>query len=87
MSEESLKSLQAKLDEFYAWPSVYVFKFIVPAEKLEAVMEVFRGKPISLRESRGHRYVGVTSELNMETSAAVIEIYRKALKIEGVITL
>ena len=41
MDQEWLKSFREKLDQHYAWPSLYVFKFIVPAGQEEAVKKLF----------------------------------------------
>ena len=87
MDEEALKRFQETLDENYVWPCVYVFKFIVPSQQLGKVVALFEGKPFRTRDSSGKKYVSVTVELDVRTSAEVISIYREAAKIEGIISL
>jgi uncharacterized protein len=85
--ENSLKRLQAVLDEHTRWPSRYVFKFIVPQAKLAALMVIFDGSQYSLRDSKNGNYVGFTAEMEVPSSEAVADVYRKAAKIEGIIAL
>ena len=87
MNEESLRSLQAKLDEYHQWPCRFMFKFIVPAKKTEEVKTFFAGRPFTTRPSKNGRYVSFTAELEMHSSGEVIALYREAGKIEGIIAL
>ncbi len=85
--EDSLLSLQAKLDEFYTWPSPYVFKFIAPMSRVDELTDLFRGKPFKTRFSRTAKYVSITAEWEVESSEEVISFYRRAKNIRGVIAL
>lgn len=87
MKEESLHSLQAKLDEFHKWPCRFMFKFITPQEKAAELTALFAGKPFTTRPSKKGRYVSITAELEMQSSEEVIALYREAGKIEGIIAL
>ncbi len=87
MNEESLRSLQLKLDEFYQWPSRFMFKFIVPQEKAGELTAFFAGRPFMMRASKNGKYVSFTAELEMQSSEEVIALYREAGKIEGIIAL
>lgn len=87
MNEESLRSLQIKLDEFYQWPSSFMFKFIVPQGKADELTAFFAGRPFTTRASKNGKYVSFTGELEMQSSAEVIAFYREAGKIEGIIAL
>ena len=87
MNEESLRSLQVKLDEFYQWPSRFMFKFIVPRGKADELTAFFAGRPFTTRSSKNGKYVSFTAELEMQSSEEVIILYREAGKIEGIIAL
>jgi hypothetical protein len=87
MNEESLRSLQAKLDEFHQWPCRFIFKFITPQEKALELTALFEGKPFTTRSSKNGRFVSFTAELDMQSSEEVIALYREAGKIEGIIAL
>lgn len=87
LDDKALEGLRRRLDETQKWPSMYVFKFIVPSAQLDRVIDIFRGKPVTLNHSKKGNYVSVTSELMMQTSVEVIEFYRRAAKIKGIISL
>jgi hypothetical protein len=87
MSEESLRSLQARLDEFHEWPCRFMFKFITPQGKTAELTALFAGRPFTTRPSKNGRYVSITAELEMQSSEEVIALYREAGKIEGIISL
>jgi uncharacterized protein len=87
MDKEWSKAFQEKLDRHYAWPSVYVFKFIVPKGKEEQVKQLFPQHHTSERFSREGNYASVTIKMMMPSSEAVIQIYEQASSIEGLIAL
>ena len=87
MEDSSLLSLQAKLDEYYTWPSPYMFKFIAPMARVDELTELFKGKPFTTKFSRNAKYVSITAEWEVGSSEEVISFYREAKKIEGVIAL
>ena len=87
MEDPSLLSLQAKLDEFYTWPTPYVFKFIAPMARVDDLTELFQGRPFTTRFSRNAKYVSITAEWEVGSSEEVISFYREAKKIGGIIAL
>lgn len=87
MDQEWLKSFKEKLDQHYAWPSLYVFKFIVPAGREEAVKKLFPKHVPSEKHSKEGRYTSVTVQMMMPSSESVISIYEQASIIEGLIAL
>ena len=90
LNEEFLKSLEQKLNESHEWPSVYMFKFIVPADnrKIALVEALFDPEiKISTKESSGGKYISITGKGVMLNALEVIEKYRSAAKIEGLIAL
>lgn len=87
IDENALKRFQESLDENTSWPSLYVFKFIVPQAKLAALMVIFDGDRYVLRDSQKGNYVGFTVEKTMLSGADVAEVYRRASAIEGIIAL
>lgn len=88
MDEDSLKSLRARLDENLAWPCLYTFKFIVPAAQVDQVVALFsEGHTIHRRPSKNGKYIGLTLDMMMLGSADVVDLYRKASKITGILCL
>ncbi len=87
MNKEWIASFREKLDQHYAWPSLYMFKFIVPTGKEEEVKKLFPLHTTSEKLSKQGNYTSVTIQMMMPSSEAVIGIYQQASTIEGLIAL
>lgn len=90
MKTEFYKSLKEKLDDQVEFPSVYMFKFIIPADNHKlALAEALFGEEaiITTRQSKTNKYISITAKEIMTSSAKIIEIHQKAEKIEGIIQL
>lgn len=87
MDQQWLMSFREKLDQHHAWPTLYIFKFIVPKGKEHEVKDLFPGHTTSDRPSRKGNYTSLSIEMMMPSSDAVIEIYEKASHIEGIVAL
>lgn len=86
-SEAWWERFRSLLDDQNEWPSVYVFKFIVPAERLDDMKDVFEGHPVRERASSKGTYVSVTARIRVESSDEVVAYYTEAGKVEGVMAL
>ena len=91
MEPLNFDSLIEKLEDGFEWPRVYLFKFIVPSDnkKIAEVESLFNSKEaqISMRTSKKGNYVSVTAKEMMMSADKVIERYKDAAKIEGIISL
>jgi uncharacterized protein len=87
MDENWIDSFREKLDEHYAWPAMYIYKFIVPTGKEDLVKQLFPLTPATEKLSKQGNYTSVTVQKMMYSSEAVIEIYIKASEIEGIVAL
>ena len=87
MDENWINSFREKLDQHYTWPSLYVFKFIVPAGKEDEVKQLFPFHTTLEKSSSQGNYKSVTAELMMPSGDAVLSIYIQASKIEGIVAL
>jgi uncharacterized protein len=87
MDQEWFKQFSTKLDQHYAWPSLYMFKFIVPTGKEDAVKNLFPQHTATEKVSKEGKYTSVTIQMMMPSSEAVIAIYQQASAIEGLIAL
>lgn len=79
-----------KLEEEHSFPSVYMFKFIVPADnkKIALVENLFTEEAhISQKQSGKGNYFSLTARQVVMSSDEIIEIYKKATTIEGLIAL
>jgi uncharacterized protein len=87
MYQNWLDSFSKKLDDHYSWPSLYMFKFIVPAGKEEEVKKLFPKHTTTEKPSQKGNYISVTIQMMMPSSEAVIDVYVKAANIEGIVAL
>ena len=91
-SEEFYKKLRVQLYETTTWPSIYLYKFIVPTdtEKIRQIEDLFNnlGAVITTKASGKGTYTSVSVNLQMKDPEAVILKYQEvASKVEGVISL
>jgi putative lipoic acid-binding regulatory protein len=87
MDNEWMINFREKLDQHYAWPSLYIFKFIVPTGKEVEVKKLFPNHHTSEKLSKQGNYTSITVQMMMPSSAAVVAIYEEASGIEGLIAL
>lgn len=82
--------LELKLKDYHKFPSTYVFKFIVPnnEQELAEVESLFSEKAlVTTKESKTGKYVSFTGKEIILKSSEVIKVYKKAEKIQGLISL
>jgi uncharacterized protein len=79
--------LKQLLDNEYIWPSKYIFKFVVRADKLKELKEIVGEEGLSEKESSKGKYISLTIVRNMSSSEEVINFYEKVYVIEGIIAL
>lgn len=76
------------LNETYQWPTVFAFKFIVPAEKSESLRALLpKTVKEEARPSSGGKYTGFTFHIPVASADEVLEIYSRVRGVEGVIAL
>jgi putative lipoic acid-binding regulatory protein len=88
---EFYKKLKDNLNEDTSFPSKYLFKFIVPSSDglVKQVEDLFNfgGAVITKNLSKTGKFTSVSIQVIMDSADAVIEKYREAEKIEGIISL
>jgi uncharacterized protein len=88
MLSEPERNLKTRLDAYYDWPCVFLFKFIVPRDRGAELLALFGAETqVRTRESSGGRFLAVTAEVAVPDSDAVLAVYRRAGEIEGVVAL
>ena len=84
---DSFKELKEKLDNHHNWPEDYTFKFVVPKEQIDELLEVLPSGKTAQKESKTGKYISVTLVLHAKHSDEVIDVYKKATKIKNLISL
>lgn len=87
MAKDSFEKMRQLLDLEYQWPATYSFKFIVPAHRVEQLIEKLGEGELVKKNSRTGKYISVTIHKKMTSTEEVIEIYQNVSSVEGVISL
>ena len=81
------KAFKEKLENNHDFPEEYIFKFIIKPEHQNEVESLVDGAKVNLKASSGNKYLSVTMQKEMASSQEVIEVYKEAYGIEGIIPL
>lgn len=87
---DPFENLRAKLEESGDWPRVYFFKFIIPADNQKlALVEALFGEEanVTIKQSNKGNYLSISAKELMLSVDRVIERYKKAAEIEGLMAL
>lgn len=88
MDPQWLNTFREKLDRFYAWPSLYTFKFIVPKGRQAELKQLFPLHTTATEKvSKEGNYISLTYHMMMPSSDSVIDVYKKAAVIDGLVAL
>jgi putative lipoic acid-binding regulatory protein len=89
--EEFYRKLKIQLEDTSTWPSIYLYKFIVPTseDKINKIQNIFdnTGAVIESKQSKKGTYTSISITVNLANAEAVIEKYKEVGKVEGVISL
>lgn len=90
-TDEFYIKLKSQLEDTSTWPSIYLYKFIVPtdAEKINQIEKIFdnTGAVIESKKSKKGKYTSLSVTVNLKNADAVIEKYKEVGEVEGVISL
>lgn len=90
MKEEFYVNLKQKLEEQHKFPALYLFKFIIPADNHRlALVEALFGPEaqVTTRQSSSNKFISISAKEVMITADSIITVYKKAEKIEGIVSL
>jgi putative lipoic acid-binding regulatory protein len=90
-TDDFYSKLKIQLDDTTNFPADYLYKFIVPTleNQVAEVKVLFDNTDavINTKKSKTGKYVSVSITLKLKTSDEVIQYYKKAEKIKGIISL
>ncbi len=90
-TEEFYERLKEELRTTSDWPTLYLYKFIVPtdATKILAVENAFNnmGAVINTTQSRTGKFTSVSINVSMLSPEHVVAKYQEVSTIEGIISL
>lgn len=90
MASDRKSELKELLDQQHQWPEAFLFKFIYKNEPTteEQLRALFvEGAEISIKQSKKNSFNSMSVNSFMNSAQEVLDVYAKAGKIEGVISL
>jgi uncharacterized protein len=90
MDEEQVNRLRDRLNEIHRWPSVFMFKFILPSDEARITqLKLIFGESAEFRErlSAKGNYTSITVLEMMLSADDIFSRYKSAGAIEGIISL
>ena len=85
--EFNVDAFREKLEASGSFPMLYMFKFIVPNGKEKEIAAFFPKNEMEIKASSGGKYISTTIQSMMDSPDHIIEIYKKAAVINGLISL
>lgn len=91
-SEDFYIRLEEQLSNSFKWPNKYRFKFILKSnekdiQELKSIFNDINGALFSLRKSSNNKFTSVSINAVMKNPISIINKYKLASKIEGIISL
>lgn len=87
--QDEFDNLRGQLSE-QEWPGIYFFKFIVKNESVSVakVAALFNDtSEMSMQPSRSGKYISISAKELMLDVESIIDVYKKAVQIDGIISL
>lgn len=90
MDEEHINQLRERLNEIHRWPSIFMFKFILPTDEARITqLKMIFGESAEFKErlSAKGNYTSITVREMMLDADSIFARYKSASVIEGIISL
>ncbi len=86
---KSYEAFREKLEAEHKWPALYMYKFIVPKENEENFYSLFPNKKWNweVKQSKNGTYISFTKKVMIHSTDEIIETYKLAHSVEGIIAL
>ena len=81
------EQFKKKLEANHNFPCSYMFKFIVPISKKEALLNLLPKVAIKIKKSTSNKFVSITLSMDIESSDKVIDIYNQVYQVDGLIAI
>ncbi|MCX2574770.1 DUF493 family protein [Pedobacter sandarakinus] len=88
-STDIYANLKDKLESVQQFPGIYHFKFIITGglDKVDELRKVLPNDEFLEQASKTGKYVSITVKKEMQNADEVIDIYKKAGNIKGIMVL
>ncbi len=88
--KDRLNNLRERLNEVHTWPSIYMFKFVLPNddERVQQLRGIFgESAEFKTRLSAKGNYISLTVRAMMLDADSIFDAYRSASSVKEVIAL
>lgn len=89
--EEFYNRLREKLETNTQFPTDFLYKFIIPnhENKKQQLYHIFEGTNalIDTKESSSNKYLSFSVKIKVDNTDQIIDFYKKAGEIEGIVSL
>lgn len=85
--QSNFDDFKQQLLDHYSFPTLYLFKFIVPSERSQDFRNLFSDIQFENKQSKTGKYISFSKKHRVNSSEEIIEIYKKAYTIDGIISL
>tara|TARA_Y100000817_G_C16783874_1_gene511804 strand:- start:314 stop:601 length:288 start_codon:yes stop_codon:yes gene_type:complete len=75
------------LDGYHDFPCTYMFKFVMPQDRIEELREIFETDDFETKESSKGKYISVTIQKYVISSDEVMSLYEQCSEIKGLFPL
>ena len=82
-----IQQFKEKLEANHDFPCSYMFKFIVPISKKDALLNMLPKVAVKIKKSTSNKFMSVTLSMEIESSDKVIDIYNQVYQLEGIIAI
>jgi putative lipoic acid-binding regulatory protein len=80
-----VESFKQKLDATYEWPCRFTFKFVFQPAHLADFKKLYPDETWHARESEHGKYIAITLQKEVGSATEVVEVYRRAVVIPGML--
>lgn len=87
VDQSNIERFKKQLVDHYDFPTLYLFKFIVPVEQKDKFENLFPEISFDTKNSKTGKYISFSKKLKVNSSEEVVEIYNRAYSINGIISL
>jgi hypothetical protein len=87
VDQSNIERFKKQLVDHYDFPTLYLFKFIVPVEQKDKFENLFPEISFDTKNSKTGKYISFSKKLKVNSSEEVVEIYNRAYSIDGIISL
>ncbi len=85
--EINYDSLRKILDQTQTYPTEFMYKFIIPSDQVDTFKTIFKNEEINFKFSKKGNFMSCTFEKKVQSTDDIIQGYKDASSIKGLLAL